>query len=55
MPYKNIARIIPTLMSSRIASENIKKTKKKNLGKLAVRNIVNLELMRATAGITGGL
>ena len=56
MSYQNIAKLVPTLMSARLVSDNIiaSKKKKKKLISLGVNNIVGTSLIQANAQFLGG-
>ena len=56
MTYQNIANLIPTMQSIALVSENLKYTKKKksdtmDITKMGVKNIVGVNLIKATADI----
>jgi len=59
MSYKEIAKIIPTMQSIALVSENIKQTKKKNTTKdfvkLGTKNIVGTSLIKVNTQLIGDL
>jgi len=59
MTYKAIANLIPTVQAAQLVGENVKASKKKSTTKdmlgLGMKNIVGVSLIKAEAGIIGGL
>ena len=60
MPYKTIARLIPTIQATQLVGHNVKiatkkKTNVKDILGLGVTNIVGTSLIQAESQIIGGL
>ena len=60
MPYRTIARLIPTIQAASLVGHNVKvATKKKKTTKdilgLGVTNVVGISLIQAESQIIGGL
>ena len=60
MPYKAIASLIPTIQAASLAGHNLKVATKKDKTatdflKLGATNVVGVSIIKAEAGIIGGL